>query len=60
MSLPALAKFILHGLAFTEFFNGHALKLRVVEEQIVASSCDEPKAFFRQNLFYLLALLFSQ
>jgi hypothetical protein len=49
-TLPDL---VLHRLAFTEFFKGHALDLRVVKEQVVPSTFDEPKTSIRNQLLDL-------
>jgi len=46
-----LSDLVLHRLAFTEFFKGHAFDLRVVKEQVVPFTFDEPKTPIRNQLF---------
>jgi hypothetical protein len=46
-TLPDL---VLHRLAFSEFFKGHAFRLRVVKEQVVPFTFDESKTSIRNQL----------
>jgi hypothetical protein len=46
-TLPDL---VLHRLALTEFFKGHAFDLRVMKEQVAPFIFDEPKTSIRNQL----------
>lgn len=52
-AFATLPDFVLYRLAFTKLFKRHALGLRVMKEQFVPSSFNEPKTSIRNQLLDL-------